>query len=129
MLQQILPVIGKMLPPATWLALLKYSPLPTSAQKDISDSLQQAQSSSRSGTAKRDAELKLATDKAQADIANHKAISDAKIQAMQRGIGRQARSRDTQEAQHKALTESLTAPPVVGPDGRRSTIHGATPPR
>jgi hypothetical protein len=35
---------------------------------------------------------------------------------MQRGIGRQARIA-TQEAQHKALTESLTAPPVVGPDG------------
>jgi hypothetical protein len=45
MLQQLLPVIGKMLPPATWLALLKYSPLPTSAQKDISDSIQQSQSS------------------------------------------------------------------------------------
>src|SRR5215468_7850606 len=42
MLQQLLPVIGKMLPPATWLALLKYSPLPTSAQKDISDSIQQS---------------------------------------------------------------------------------------
>jgi hypothetical protein len=45
MLQQILPVIGKMLPPATWLALLKYSPLPTSAQKDISDSLNRRSSS------------------------------------------------------------------------------------
>jgi hypothetical protein len=54
MLQQILPVIGKMLPPATWLALLKYSPLPTSAQKDISDSIKKARSSpipsSRSAT-------------------------------------------------------------------------------
>jgi hypothetical protein len=29
-LQQLLPVIGKMLPPATWLALLKYSPFPES---------------------------------------------------------------------------------------------------
>jgi hypothetical protein len=50
-----------MLPPATWLALLKYSPLPTSAQKDISDSLQQAQQQPDPEQAKRDAELKLPT--------------------------------------------------------------------
>src|SRR5262245_19982655 len=42
-LQQVLPVIGKMLPPQVWLALLKYSPFPTSAQKDISDAMSQAQ--------------------------------------------------------------------------------------
>lgn len=81
-LQQILPVIGKMLPPATWLALLKYSPLPTSAQKDIADSVKASQGQPDPEQQKRDAELKLQQDKAAADIANTKAASDAKIQAM-----------------------------------------------
>jgi hypothetical protein len=80
MLQQILPVIGKMLPPATWLALLKYSPLPTSAQKDISDSIKQAGEQPDPEQQKREAELKLENDKAQAKMANDKQASDAKIQ-------------------------------------------------
>jgi phage baseplate assembly protein W len=124
MLQQILPVIGKMLPPSTWLALLKYSPLPTSAQKDISDSLAQAQQQPDPEQAKRDAELKAHQDKAQADIANHKALTDAKIQGMQQE-SQAKRDLATEEAQHKAMTASLTAPPVIGPDGQAQPNHGA----
>src|SRR5262249_493780 len=42
MLQQILPVVGKLLPVQTWMALLDYSPLPSAAQEKIKESLQQA---------------------------------------------------------------------------------------
>jgi hypothetical protein len=117
MLQQLLPVIGKMLPPATWLALLKYSPLPTSAQKDISDSIQQSQQQPDPEQQKRDADLKLENDKAQAKMANDKAQSDAKIEAMQREAAAKTQIA-REEAQNKAMLQALTAPPAVGPDGQ-----------
>ena len=84
MLQQILPVVGKMLPPATWLALLKYSPLPTSAQQDISQSIAQSQQNQQPDpeAAKAAAELQAQNAKAQAEIANHGKMTDAKIAAM-----------------------------------------------
>jgi hypothetical protein len=116
-LQQLLPVIGKMLPPATWLALLKYSPLPSTAQKEIGDTIKQAQSQPDPEQQKRDAELKLKNDMAQADIANHKATSDAKIEAMQ--AESQAKMKLAAEtAQHDAMLKALTAPPATGPDGQ-----------
>jgi hypothetical protein len=69
MLQQLLPVIGKMLPPATWLALLKYSPLPTTAQKDISDSIQQSQAQQPDPEQqKAQAEIQVAQAKGQAEV-------------------------------------------------------------
>ncbi|UGA46655.1 phage portal protein [Bradyrhizobium quebecense] len=114
MLQQLLPVIGKMLPPATWLALLKYSPLPTSAQKAISDSIQQSQQQPDPEQQKRDAELKLENDKAQAKIANDKAASDAKVQTMQQESAAKMQLA-AQEAQHSAMLKALTAPPTVDP--------------
>jgi hypothetical protein len=125
-LQQILPVIGKMLPPATWLALLKYSPLPTSAQKDISDSMQQAQQEQKPDpeVAKAAAELKAMQDKTAADIANHQALTQAKIQGMHAEAAAR-REIATADAQHKAMTASLTAPPIVGPDGQAQPNHGA----
>ncbi|MHC2462115.1 portal protein [Bradyrhizobium embrapense] len=115
MLQQLLPVIGKMLPPATWLALLKYSPLPTSAQKAISDSIQQSQSQPDPEQQKRDAELKLENDKANAKMANDKAASDAKIQTMQQESNAKMQLA-AQEAQHSAMLKALTAPPSVDPE-------------
>lgn len=116
MLQQILPVIGKMLPPATWLALLKYSPLPTSAQKDISDSIEKAGQQPDPEQQKRDAELKLQQDKAQADIANTQASSQAKIQTMQ--AESQAKIKiAAEEAQHGAMLKALTAPPPTDAEG------------
>jgi hypothetical protein len=115
-LQQILPVIGKMLPPATWLALLKYSPLPTSAQKDIQDSIKQSQSQPDPEQAARDAELKLENDKAQAQIANNKAITQAKIEGMQAEAAAKAQI-ETDRAHREALASALTAPPAIGPDG------------
>lgn len=116
MLQQILPVIGKMLPPATWLALLKYSPLPTSAQKDISDSIEKSQQQPDPAQAARDAELKLENDKAQAKIANDKAHSDAKIEMMRREAETKAQLA-REAAQNDAMLKALTAPPAIGPDG------------
>src|SRR6185436_2974121 len=98
-----------MLPPATWLALLKYSPLPTSAQKDIKDSLAQAQSQPDPEQQKREAELKLENDKAQATIANQKALTQAKID----GMNAEAAARQSIEmnkAHAEALTTALTAP-------------------
>jgi hypothetical protein len=116
MLQQILPVIGKMLPPATWLALLKYSPLPTSAQKDISDSIKQAGEQPDPEQQQRDAELKLENDKAQAKIANDKQQSDAKIAQMQ--AESQVKMKiAAEEAQHSAMIKALTAPPPTDAEG------------
>ena len=117
MLQQILPVIGKMLPPATWLALLKYSPLPTSAQKDISDSIEKSQQQPDPEQAARDADLKLENDKAQAKIANDKAQSDAKIEAMRREAETKAQLA-REAAQSDAMLKALTAPAAIGPDGQ-----------
>ncbi|MGJ4928141.1 phage portal protein [Bradyrhizobium sp. HKCCYLS2038] len=123
LLQQILPVIGKMLPPATWLALLKYSPLPTSAQKDIADSIQQAQQKPDPAKEKADAELQMKQQQAQADIENHRKLTDAKID----GMNREAAARheiELQKAHNDALTQALTAPPAVGPDGAPLPNHG-----
>jgi hypothetical protein len=125
MLQQILPVVGKMLPPATWLALLKYSPLPTSAQKDISDSIQQSQQSQKPDpeAAKAAAELQAMNQKAQAEIVNHGKLTDAKIAAMQREA--QARhDLEISQAQTESMANALTAPPAIGPDGQ-PLHHGA----
>jgi hypothetical protein len=116
MLQQILPVVGKMLPPATWLTLLKYSPLPTSAQKDISDSIQQSQQNQKPDpeAAKAAAELQAQNAKAQAEIASHKALTDAKIESMQR----EAEARN-QIALRSAAAESVKtmSRPQPGPNG------------
>jgi hypothetical protein len=114
MLQQLLPVIGKMLPPATWLALLKYSPLPTSAQKDIADSIKQSQAQPDPEQQQRDAELKLQNDKAQADIANHQAKTKAEIQAMREKSAAEM-SIKREEAQHSAMLKAMTAPAQVDP--------------
>jgi hypothetical protein len=119
MLQQLLPVIGKMLPPATWLALLKYSPLPTSAQQDISQSIQQSQQNQPQNpeAAKAAAELQAMNDKAQAEVVNHGKLTDAKIAAMQREA--QARHElEMQKAQTESMTSALAAPAVAGPDGQ-----------
>lgn len=116
MLQQILPVVGKMLPPATWLALLKYSPLPTSAQQDISKSIAQSQQSPPPDpeAAKVAAELQAQNAKAQADIANQKAMTEAKIEGLQREAEAKA-----QIALRNAAAESMRNmnQPQVGPNG------------
>jgi hypothetical protein len=116
MLQQILPVVGKMLPPATWLALLKYSPLPSSAQQDISTSIAQSQQNQPPDpqAAQAAAELQVQNAKAQADIANQKAMTDARIESMQR----EAEARN-QIAMRSAAAESVKTmnQPQIGPDG------------
>lgn len=101
MLQQILPVIGKMLPPATWLALLKYSPLPTSAQDDIRKSMEQAQSQPDPEQQKRDAELKFEQQKTEAKIASDQALTKAKIDNMHA-----EHVAKTQLEMHKAANQS-----------------------
>jgi hypothetical protein len=125
MLQQILPVVGKMLPPATWLALLKYSPLPTSAQQDISQSLSASQQNQKPDpeAAKAAAELKAMNDKAQAEIQNHGRMTDAKIAAMTREAEAR-RQLELNQAQHDSLVNALAAPPAAGPDGQPA--QGAT---
>jgi hypothetical protein len=115
LLQQLLPVIGKMLPPATWLALLKYSPLPSAAQQEITQSVQQSQQNQPSPEAqKAQQEMQLYQAKGQADIANHKALTDAKIEGMQR----EAEARQ-QIDMRKAAAESFQAmgQPQIGPNG------------
>lgn len=118
MLQQILPVVGKMLPPSTWLAFLKYSPLPTSAQQDISQSISQSQQNQRPDpeAAKAAAELQAMQAKSQAEIQNHHAMTDAKIQAM----AKEAEAKQ-QIALRSAAAESIRnasqQPPQIGPNG------------
>ncbi|MFT0875116.1 hypothetical protein VRZ08_01040 [Rhodopseudomonas sp. G2_2311] len=124
MLQQILPVIGKMLPPATWLALLKYSPLPTSAQKDISDSIQQAQQGGDPEQQKRDAELQFVQAKQQADIDAHKALTAARVDGIRQEAAAK-RDADMEHARHKAVMDGLTTPFIgTGPDGQPVQMQG-----
>lgn len=113
-LQQLLPVIGKMLPPATWLALLKYSPLPTSAQDDISESIKQSQAQPSPEQQKADAELKLQQEKQQADIAHTSATSAAKIQALQQESAAKIQA-DKEHAHNQLMLKALTTPAQVDP--------------
>lgn len=119
MLTQLLPVIGKMLPPATWLALMKYSPLPTSAQKDISDSLAQQQQAQQGQPdpeqARAQAELGLQNAKAQAEITNHRAMTEAKIESMRREAEAK-HAIELRRAQAESLRDLVTAAPAAGPD-------------
>jgi hypothetical protein len=119
MLQQILPVVGKMLPPATWLALLKYSPLPTSAQQDISQSIAQAQPAQAPDpeAARAAAELQAQNAKVQAEIANQGRMTDAKIANMMREAEAQ-RQIELTRAQHDGMVSALNVPPAIGADGQ-----------
>jgi hypothetical protein len=123
MLQQLLPVIGTMLPPSTWLALMKYSPLPTSAQKDISDSLAQSQQAQQNQPPPPDpavelvkAEIQSGVLKTQAEIANKKALTEARIETMGREAEAEAAIK-LRTAQTENLTHLLASPPALGPDG------------
>ncbi len=116
MLQQILPVIGKMLPPATWLALLKYSPLPTSAQKDISDSLEKSQNGSDPAAEQAKAEQAREDAKTAAEIERQNKKTDADIANMNRKADAEAQIK-LRTAQAENVTNMLNAPTVVGPDG------------
>jgi hypothetical protein len=119
MLTQLLPVIGKMLPPATWLALMKYSPLPTSAQKDIADSIKQQQAQPNPEQQKHDAELQQIQAKGQAEIANDNAKAQARIAAV-REEGRAKLDVELERERYTTLRQ--LAQPVqttlLGPDGR-----------
>lgn len=118
MLQQILPVIGKMLPVETWLALLKYSPLPTSAQKEITDSLTASQKN-KEGEAKPDqfAQEQAREDaKTSAEIARKNKLTDADI-ANKTRTAQVDNAIKMREAQTSNIQELLTAPTIIGPDG------------
>ena len=119
MLQQLLPVIGKMLPPATWLALLKYTPLPTSAQQEITSSIAQSQQQPPPpdpAAERAQAELALANAKAQAEIANQSRMTDARIANLQREAEAKAQL-DLRRAQTENLAQMLATPPLPGADG------------
>ncbi|UTD28227.1 hypothetical protein [Bradyrhizobium sp. WD16] len=124
LLQQLLPVIGKMLPPATWLALLKYSPLPSSAQDDIRKSLEQQQGQPDPAQQQRDAELQMTQAKGQAEIANHQALTKAKID----GMHAEAQAKQQIEMR-KAAAASLSqfGAPQIGPDGQPIQPQGGDP--
>jgi hypothetical protein len=137
MLQQLLPVIGKMLPPATWLALLKYSPLPTSAQKDISDSIQQSQQNAppnpeqqklAADAQRAQQELQVNNAKAAAEIDNHGKMTDAKIAAMQRES--EAKNQIALRSAAAEAVQNMNKPvphaPVTGPDGHVTMVPTQT---
>ncbi len=119
MLQQLLPVIGKMLPVDTWIALLKYSPLPTSAQKEIADSITASQEKNAGSDpaaeafkaeqqredAKTAAEIERKNKQTDADIANKARSAAADNELKMR------------EAQSANVQQLLTAPTIIGPDG------------
>ncbi|WP_416193723.1 phage portal protein [Nitrobacter sp. TKz-YC01] len=115
MLQQILPAIGKIIPPEVYMALLKYSPLPTSVQKDIekgveaSQQSQQGQPSAEEQKAQND--IKIEDMKVQAEIERLNRKTEAEIKAMERKA-------DVQEkiAQRKAMADAMSkAAPPAGP--------------
>lgn len=116
-LQQILPVIGKILPPATWLALLKYSPLPTSAQTDIKESIEEAGQQPDPEMQKMEAEFAMKQKSADADIENQKRKTDSEIEAEQRKAQNQM-----ELARRKQINDSLTGmqqnKAATGPDGQ-----------
>ncbi|BEV47342.1 hypothetical protein [Afipia carboxidovorans] len=105
MLQQLLPVIGKMLPTDTWLALLKYCPLPTSAQQDIAKSLEQASSKPDPEQQQFQAEQQRKDQEATAEIQRKNKLTDAEIENKRRS------------AQADTLTKMMNTPPAIGPDG------------
>ncbi len=108
MLQQLLPVIGKMLPTDTWLALLKYCPLPTSAQQDIAKSLEAAQSKPDPAQQQAQAEQQRKDQETAAEIARKNKLTDA-------DIANKARAAQVDNL-HKMM--NTPAQTVIGPDGQ-----------
>lgn len=109
MLQQILPAVGKIIPPQTWMALLEYSPLPTSAQQKIKDSIQPKGPDGQPLPPPPDPEIvkaeqmmKLEQQKAQqsAQIEQQKAISQQQLaqQQLEAEFAMQARGQEAQYA-------------------------------
>jgi hypothetical protein len=123
MLQQILPAIAKIIPPQTYMALLKYSPLPSAVQQDIEQSLQASQQNDQGKPSpeeqKAASDIKIEDMKAQAEVARLNRKTDAEIQAMQRKAEAQ-----NQIAQRKATAEALSkvAAPVL--DGNGAPVQG-----
>lgn len=91
MLQQILPAVGKMLPPATWIALLEFSPLPTSAQDKIKQSIQEAQQN-------QGPDPEVAKMQAKMDLDRQKAMQDVEL-------SQQKMAHESQLSQQKAAAE------------------------
>lgn len=122
MLQQILPSLAKIIPPQTYQALLKYSPLPSAVQQDINKSIadasaQQAQQPNPDQV-KAESDIKIAQLKTDADIANHKRKTDAEIQAMQAKSDAEI-SINQRKAQADNLVKMSTPKPVkAGKDGK-----------
>lgn len=122
MLQQLLPVIGKMLPPATWLALLKYCPLPTSAQKEIGDSIKASQADggdpeaekAKAENARKDAET-------QAEIDRKKRLTDADIENARRKADADNEIK-MRTAQAENLQGLMSTAPTIAADG--SVVQG-----
>lgn len=122
MLQQILPSIAKIIPPQTYQALLKYSPLPSAVQQDINKSISDATAAQANQPdpeqQKAESDIKISGMKTDADIANHKRKTDAEIEAM-----RAKSSAEIEISQHKATADSLIKaaqprPAKMGKDGQ-----------
>lgn len=118
MLQQVLPVIGKMLPPATWLALLKYSPFPSSVQKEIQESIDESNKNQGPPPeqVKAEADIKANQAKTAADIENNRKKTDAEIENKRR-LAEVDAELQRQAAMTKTLSGSLAPQPTMGPDG------------
>lgn len=118
MLQQLLPVIGKMLPTDTWIALLKYSPLPTSAQKEIADSIMASKQNAGPDpeAEKFKAEQERENAKTAAEIERKNKMTDAEI-ANKARVAAADNEIKMRTAQAENIQGMLTAPTIVGPDG------------
>lgn len=127
MLNQILPVIGKMLPPATWLALLKYSPFPTAVQKEIADSLQSSQQNNQGDgeAAKFAAEEQRENAKTEAEIQRKNKSTDADILNKRRMAEAEAEIR-LSTARASNIEGMLHPQPAVAADG--SVVTGGSDP-
>jgi hypothetical protein len=122
MLQQILPAIAKIVPPQVYMALLKYSPLPTSAQDDIkkaiSDASQDQEDKPDPEVVKAENDIKIETMKAEAETQRLKMKTDAEIVAMQRKADAQIEI--NQRAAQADIFAKMTEPKpqAVGEDGQ-----------
>lgn len=122
MLQQILPAIAKIVPPQVYMALLKYSPLPTSAQDDIKKAIKDASAGQEEKpdpeVVKAENDIKIETMKAEAETQRLKMKTDAEIEAMNRKA--EAQIEISKRAAQADIFAKMTEPKpqAVGEDGQ-----------
>ncbi len=126
MLQQILPAMAKIIPPEVYMALLKYSPLPTSVQKDIEkgvEASQQKQQGPSPEEIKAQNDVKIKEMESQAEIERLNKKTDAEIAAMERKAAAQE-AIDQRRATAEALSKVMAPAGLVAVDENGAPLQG-----